>query len=134
MKLKIFLIAATSAICFTLSCNTEKKTDETVVVTETVIEQPKKEKTVIVARLKIKDGKEADFLKIALPLVEATNQEEGNLYYELYQSPRDSKVFIFYEEYTDDSAFDVHANSEHFKTFAAAVQDLVSEDMTVDRF
>jgi quinol monooxygenase YgiN len=87
-----------------------------------------------VARLTVKEGKEADFLKIALPLVEATQQEEGNLYYELYRSPRDPKIFIFYEEYTDDSAFNVHSDSEHFKKFAAALQDLVSEEMKVDRF
>ncbi|MDR0835478.1 MAG: antibiotic biosynthesis monooxygenase, partial [Tannerella sp.] len=80
------------------------------------------------------DGKEADFLKIAQPLVEATNKEEGNLFYELYQSPRDSKIFIFYEEYKDDAAFATHSNSEHFKKFAAALPELLSEEMKIDKF
>jgi quinol monooxygenase YgiN len=133
MKIKSILMAVIGVVCFASCCNTEKKTDEAA-VTGTVVEQPKKEKTVIVARVKVKEGKEADFLKIAQPLVEATQQEEGNLYYELYQSPRDAKIFIFYEEYVDDSAFDVHANSEHFKKFATVVPELVSEEMKVDKF
>jgi quinol monooxygenase YgiN len=133
MKIKSILMAAMGVVCFASCCNTEKKTAETV-ATETVTEQPKKEKTVVVARVKVKDGREADFLKIAQPLVVATHQEEGNLYYEVYQSPSDPTTFIFYEEYADDSAFDAHANSEHFKKFAAAVPDLVAEEMKVDKF
>jgi quinol monooxygenase YgiN len=133
MKIKSVLMVAIGIVCFASCCNTEKKTDAAV-ATETVAEQPKKEKTVIVARLVVKEGKETDFLKIALPLVEATNKEEGNLYYEVYQSPRDPKIFIFYEEYVNDAAFDTHANSEHFKKFAAAVPELVAEDMKVDKF
>jgi quinol monooxygenase YgiN len=133
MRIKSLLTAAIGIVCFASCCNTEKKTGETA-VTETVVEQPKKGKTVIVARITLKEGKEADFLKIALPLVEATNQEEGNLYYELYQSPGNPKSFIFYEEYVDDSAFDAHANSEHFKKFADAVPELVAEEMKVDKF
>jgi quinol monooxygenase YgiN len=133
MKIQSVLIAAISVFCLASCCNAEKKTDEAV-VTGTVVEQPKKEKVVVVARLIVKEGKEADFLKIAQPLVEATNQEEGNLYYELYQSPRDSKIFIFYEEYVDDAAFEAHGNSEHFQKFAAAVPELVAEEMKVDKF
>jgi quinol monooxygenase YgiN len=133
MRIKSILMAAIGVVCIASCCNTEKKTDAAV-ATETVAEQPKKGKTVIVARLLVKEGKEADFLKIAQPLVEATNKEEGNLYYELYQSPRNSKIFIFYEEYVDDAAFEVHGNSEHFKKFAAAVPELVAEDMKVDKF
>jgi quinol monooxygenase YgiN len=130
MQIKSILMAAIGAVCIASCCNTEKKTDAATIVAD----QPKKSKTVIVARLIVKEGKEADFLNIALPLVEATNQEEGNLFYELYQSPRDSKTFIFYEEYVDDAAFGVHGNSEHFKKFAAAVSELVAGDMKVDRF
>ncbi|MDR2385492.1 MAG: antibiotic biosynthesis monooxygenase [Tannerella sp.] len=133
MKVKLILIAAIGLACLVSCCKTEKKNVETV-VTETAVEEPKKEKTVIVARVKVKEGKEADFLKIALPLVEATHREEGNLYYELYQSPKQATVFIFYEEYVDDQAFDAHANSEHFKAFAAAVPELVAEEMKIDRF
>ena len=132
MKIKSVLMVLIVSVCFGACNQAEKKADAP--GTETVVEQPKKDKTVVVARVKVKDGKAEDFLKIALPLVDATHGEDGNLFYEVYRSPRDSNIFLFYEEYANDSAFDVHANSEHFKKFAAAVPEIIAEEMTVDRF
>jgi quinol monooxygenase YgiN len=130
-----FILPAVVALMFFGACNQpEKKAEVAATETTTVAEQPKKAKSVVVARVKVQEGKAEDFLKIALPLVEAANQEEGNLYYELYRSPRNPNTFIFYEEYVDDSAFTVHANSEHFKKFAAALPEVIDGDLVVDRY
>ncbi|MEO9825194.1 MAG: putative quinol monooxygenase [Paracoccaceae bacterium] len=40
------------------------------------------------------------------------------------QSDAQNRVFL-YEIYTDRTAFDVHLASDHFKTFDAAVADLI---------
>ena len=51
----------------------------------------------VTAKLKIADGKEAAFEEAAKALVAKVNaNEEGCLMYELYKSPQDSSVYIFY--------------------------------------
>ncbi|MDR1403542.1 MAG: antibiotic biosynthesis monooxygenase [Tannerellaceae bacterium] len=95
---------------------------------------PAKEKKVIVARLTIKSGHESAFIGIASTLVEATRQEEGNLFYALYQSPANPSEFIFYEEYKDEEAFQTHSSSPHFAVFAESTKDLTEGALIVDQF
>ena len=66
--------------------------------------------------------------------MEATRKEAGNISYNLYQSPLDPKSFIFYEEYKDDDAFHFHENSEHFKTFATAIPNMLAADLNIEQF
>ncbi|MDR1517592.1 MAG: antibiotic biosynthesis monooxygenase [Dysgonamonadaceae bacterium] len=97
-------------------------------------QQPKKDKKVIVARVVVKEGQEKAFIEVASKLVIATRQETGNLFYSLYQSPLNPAEFIFYEEYTDDDAFQTHASSAHFAAFAEGTKDLTAGDLIVDEF
>ena len=104
-------------------------------ITETFFtEPPKKEKTVVVARVAVKEGQEKAFIEIASKLVEATRAEEGNLFYSLYQSTEDPSTFIIYEEYKDDDAFATHANSAHFAAFAEATNDIMAGELVIDQF
>ena len=96
--------------------------------------QQKKEKTVVVARVAVKEGQEKAFIAIASKLVEATRAEEGNLFYSLYQSTENPSLFIVYEEYKDDEAFEAHANSAHFAAFTEAINDIVAGELVVDQF
>ncbi|MDR2764613.1 MAG: antibiotic biosynthesis monooxygenase [Tannerella sp.] len=98
------------------------------------VQQPKKDKKVIVARLTVKEGLEKAFIEVASKLVIATRQEEGNLFYSLYQSPLNPAEFIFYEEYKDDAAFQTHASSAHFAAFAEGIKDMTASDLIVDEF
>jgi quinol monooxygenase YgiN len=98
------------------------------------VQQPKKEKKVIVARLVVKAGKEKAFIDVASKLVTATRNEEGNLFYSLYQSPVNPSEFIFYEEYKDDAAFKVHSSSAHFAAFAEGTKDMAEGGLIVDEF
>ena len=97
-------------------------------------ELPKKEKTVVVARVEVKEGQEKAFIEIASKLVDSTRAEEGNLFYSLYQSTENPLVFIIYEEYKDDTAFATHANSAHFAAFAAATNDMMAGELVIDQF
>lgn len=98
------------------------------------MEHQKKEKTVIVARVAVKEGQEKAFIEIASKLVAATRAEEGNLFYTLYQSTENPSIFIFYEEYKDDAAFDAHTSSAHFAAFAEATNDLMVGELVADHF
>ena len=117
-----------------MSCENSKKNEaaaDRATAESAVSAAPKK---VIVARVLVKEGQEAAFINVASVLVEATRKEPGCLFYTLYQSPLDTKSFIFYEEYKDQAAFDSHANSDHFKAFAGAIGDIVDGDLIVDQF
>ena len=98
------------------------------------IEPPQKEKTVVVARVEVKEGQEKAFIEIASKLVEATRAEEGNLFYTLYQSTENPLTFIIYEEYKDDAAFATHANSAHFAAFTEATNDIMAGELVIDQF
>jgi quinol monooxygenase YgiN len=113
-------------------CQGDKECTRQAAVAE--VKQPKKDKKVIVARLMVKEGQEKAFIEVALKLVTATRQEEGNLFYSLYQSPVNPLEFIFYEEYKDDAAFQVHASSAHFAAFAEGIKYLTAGDLVVDEF
>jgi quinol monooxygenase YgiN len=136
---KIGIVLITLAVMGMVSCKGEKKcckneeTAEKVQIT-TAVQQTEKEKKVIVARVTVKEGQEAAFIEIASALVKATHTEEGNLFYSLYQSPVNPVEFIFYEEYKDDAAFQIHASSAHFAAFTEGIKDLTTGDFIVDEF
>lgn len=119
-----------------MSCNENQKTEEKTTMEKetTELQQPKKEKTTVVARVFVKEGKEAAFLEITTPLIQATRAEEGNISYILYQSTTDPKEFIFYEEYKDDAALKTHASSAHFAAFADAIKDILAKDLIIEDY
>lgn len=120
-----------AAFCMT-SCNGNAQPAEQTETKEAPA--PKKEKKAIVCRVVVKDGQQAAFTEVAEKLVNATRQEPGNVSYNLYQSPFDSTMFIFYEEYKDEDAFNAHANSEHFKAFADAIPNMLAEELNIEQF
>ena len=85
-------------------------------------------------RLLRKRRRQLSAVLLAEKLVNATRQEPGNVSYNLYQSPFDSTMFIFYEEYKDEDAFNAHANSEHFKAFAEAIPSMLAEELNIEQF
>jgi quinol monooxygenase YgiN len=43
--------------------------------------------------------------------------EPGCLVYRVHRSAKDPQLFLFYETYADDAAFDVHRNAPHLAAF-----------------
>ncbi|MDR2138617.1 MAG: antibiotic biosynthesis monooxygenase [Tannerella sp.] len=136
---KIGILLISLALTGVMSCKGGKKccqgdgcAHQAAAVAETP--QPKKDRKVIVARVTVKDGQETAFLEVASKLVTATREEEGNLFYALYQSPLRPVEFLFYEAYKDDAAFQAHASSAHFAAFAEGIRELTAGDLIVDEF
>ena len=118
-----------------ISCNENNKTEATTMEKETVeVQQPKKEKKTVIARVFVKEGQETAFMEVATTLLHATRAEEGNISYTLYQSTTDPKESIFYEEYKDENAFATHGSSEHFATFANAITDMLAKDLIIEDY
>ncbi|MBU5615039.1 putative quinol monooxygenase [Geomonas azotofigens] len=89
-------------------------------------------KVTIVAKLTAKDdcieAVKAEVIKMVAP----TRQESGCVEYRLHQDRSNPAVFVFYENWKDQAAFEEHMNSPHFKSYVAAVADLLS-DKTVNQ-
>lgn len=62
----------------------------------------------LVAKLTIKEGKEQDFIDAMKDVVPAVREEPGNNAYIMNRSKDNPRMFVFYEEYTDQAAFDAH--------------------------
>lgn len=69
----------------------------------------------------------ADFR--ALMIAQAKNSlalEPGCRHFDVWTDPKQPSRFFLYELYDDAAAFEVHLASEHFKTFAAAIEPMVA--------
>ena len=72
----------------------------------------------VVATLKIKEGKGAEFEAVANQLVEKVNaNEEGVIYYDLYK--QDDTTYLFLEKYKDQAALDIHRKTNYYKSLGA---------------
>ncbi len=143
-KVGLFLMAI--VMMGMMSCNGGKTADVEALCAEKVAAavqaacdsiqaaQPVREKKTIVARVTVKAGKQRTFIRAATKLIKATRQEEGNVSYNLYQSPQKSTDFIFYEEYKDEAAFNAHASSEHFKSFSDAIANMLDGEIIIEDF
>lgn len=70
----------------------------------------------VVAKLKIADGKEAEFEAIAKDLMaQVKANEPGCLTYQLYKSNKDANTYIFMEQYSSQDALKAHGQTEYFK-------------------
>ena len=78
----------------------------------------------VVATISVLNGKEAEFEKIAIKLVEAVNlEEEDNLFYRLYK--KSSNVYIILEGYKDKNALDYHITTSHYKKYGKAMAEFL---------
>lgn len=89
------------------------------------------ESKMILARIYIKPGKEAEFISAAKMMIENTHKEEGCLEYMLYQDPYESTNFIFVEKYKDQAAIDFHFGTSYFAEFGDLISDMTSKDSEI---
>ena len=69
---------------------------------------------VVLARLQIKSGSEAEFVAVAKQLVEQSSAEPGCRHYELLQE--EPGRYSFLERYVDEQAVEAHRKSDHYRT------------------
>ena len=62
-----------------------------------------------------------------LRLIAPTRSEDGCIEYRLHQDHDDPAVFIFYENWANESSLARHIESEHFKIYASAVDGMLEE-------
>ena len=85
---------------------------------------------VVTAKWTAKEGAEEQVAAAIRKLVGPSRAEPGMLLYQPHRDPEDPRVFYFYEQYVDRSAYDAHGASEHFQRhgFGEAIPLLESRE------
>ena len=72
----------------------------------------------VVAKVRAPKGKGDALAALLKDQVAAVRKAEpGCLVYRPHRSTRDPDLFIFYEQYTDEAAFDLHRKAPHLAAF-----------------
>lgn len=111
IRILILLVVLVSSIA---SCS-QKKTEQAQQVPAAV--QPADTMKMILARIYVKPGKEAEFIEAFREMEDNSNKEEGCLGYKLYQDPDEKSNFIVVERYKNQAAINYHFGTEYFKAF-----------------
>jgi quinol monooxygenase YgiN len=75
------------------------------------------------AKLTIKAGRENEFANTMKTVVPKVREEPGNHAYVMHRSKDNPRVFMFYEEYTDQAALDAHR--KHLQELGVNLADLM---------
>jgi quinol monooxygenase YgiN len=78
----------------------------------------------IFARFEPKPGRERELLEELTLAVESTRAEPGCLQIHHYESTRGPLTFFIHSEWTDEQAFEAHAELPHTKRLIEAVDEL----------
>lgn len=88
----------------------------------------------VVATIKVKEGKGADFEKVATELVKKVNEnEKGCLLYQLFHG-EEPNTYVFLERYQDQAAVDEHRGTDYFKSLGRAMGEFMDGRPVVQRF
>ena len=84
----------------------------------------------VAARWTAKEGREEQVFEALRGIVSPSRAEPGTQLYQLNRSQDDPRVFLLYEVYDDEAAYQEHAASERFQTeeFLSAVAELESRE------
>lgn len=75
----------------------------------------------VVAKLKVKAGSEKQIEEAFRTMVSKVRGEAGTESYVFHRSTQDSTVFVFYEVYKDQAAFEAHSKTPHFAEMGKAL-------------
>ncbi|MGB3627156.1 MAG: putative quinol monooxygenase [Henriciella sp.] len=89
----------------------------------------------VVAKLKIADGKNAEFEEIGKDLMAKVKaNESGTLTYQLYQSKSDPQTYVFMEQYSGQDALKAHGQTDYFKAAGAKMGAVLAGRPDIEYF
>lgn len=87
---------------------------------------------IIHASIKVNPAKKAAFLEEVKPLLAASQAEEGNISYDLYEQAGQDGSFLMVEVWKSPEAIELHNNSAHFKGFTAKAPEFLIAPLSID--
>ena len=88
----------------------------------------------ITAKSIVKSGAKEEFIATARELVEKSRAEAGNISYHLDEDMDDPDILTVIEEWKDQAAVDVHADSEHVQRIIPLLSDLAEEAIEISLY
>ena len=79
----------------------------------------------VIAKNRLKEGQREVFRKLAGPLIDASQQEEGCISYGLYEELSDPGILTFIEEWADEEAIRLHRESDHYRMIIPQLTELI---------
>jgi quinol monooxygenase YgiN len=70
---------------------------------------------IVVARYVVAEGHESTVARLLRKNAEASRAEPGCLEFSVYREIDDPRVFLLYERYTSEDAFQAHRRTPHFE-------------------
>ena len=78
------------------------------------------------ARMKVKEGKEEDFVRLAKALTEKVNANEPETTaYEFFKLREEPRAYAVYEQFTSEAAEEDHRNTSQFLEMAPALIECI---------
>lgn len=88
---------------------------------------------ILQVQMTVKADERETFLNKANLLLAATQSEEGNISYALFENVSRPGSFAMLEEWQDEQAIDNHNKSEHFTGFLAYARHVLTEPAKIYR-
>jgi quinol monooxygenase YgiN len=90
---------------------------------------------VVIAQYRAREGEAGRVAEALRNMMAPTRAEPGNLDYQAFRDLKDPSLFVLYERYAGEDAFEAHRASPHFATWLAgtvlpALADRVRLDLT----
>ncbi|MGI8650303.1 MAG: putative quinol monooxygenase [Rubrobacter sp.] len=85
---------------------------------------------VVIAKQKAREGEAEKVEHAVRQLAPLARKEPESLFYQVHCDPEDENLFVFYEQYTDESGYKAHVASGHFQKlgFGTAIPLLESRE------
>ena len=81
-----------------------------------------------VARMTVKEGREAEFIRLARELEEKVNANEPNTLYYRFFRLREPRRFAVMESFADEAAEELHMNSQFLAEYGPPLLDCMEGD------
>ena len=89
----------------------------------------------IVATIRVKEGHEDTVEEAFREMIKKVkDKEEGTLTYTLHKSTMESNIFMFYEQYKDDDAFNLHMTTPHMSEMFSKIGDFIDGEPLLEMY
>lgn len=86
---------------------------------------------IVTAKIIAQPGEKNNIILKARDLIKSTRLEPGCISYNLYASTEDEDVLIVLEQWENQDVLDSHMQTEHFKSFGAAVENILAGELDI---
>jgi quinol monooxygenase YgiN len=85
----------------------------------------------IIAKFKVNEGEEQNFLTLTKDLIQASKAEAGCIEYDLHKNIKEPLTFCMIEKWKDQEAVDFHNKTSHFTNAVPKIVEIAQAEIDV---